>query len=85
MAGSNFEWSTSEAVEAIPVSDRLPLIYQNQSLRLPAHDPLAFMELCTLPIYRWSRERAWDELDRSIDLLLRTLPESGRTPAFRQL
>ena len=79
------EWSTIEAVNAIPVRDRLPLIYQNQSLRLPAHDPLAFMELCTLPIYRWSRVRAWDQLDRSIELLLRTLNESGRTPPFRQL
>jgi hypothetical protein len=67
------DWSDKESITSIPVTERLALLDQNQALRLPAHDPEAFLELSALPAYRWSRVRSWDRLDDSISSLLAVL------------
>jgi hypothetical protein len=69
----HLDWAAENAITALPVLDRLPLLYQNQSLRLPVHDPAAFMEFAALPTYRWSRVRSWEHLDSAIDVLSRAL------------
>jgi hypothetical protein len=69
----HLDWADENAVRSVPVVERLPLLYQNQSLRLPVHDPAAFMAFASLPTYQWSRQRSWEQLDGAIDLLLRTL------------
>lgn len=56
----------SVALERIPPSQRLAALAEHLAVRVVPRDPVAFLELASLPAYRLTRPLSWDALPAAV-------------------
>jgi hypothetical protein len=63
-------WGSRIQVSSVPPADRLGLLTQNLSLRVPPPSPADTLHTIALPTWQWTRPRDWATVDDSITALL---------------
>lgn len=63
------KWGEEVALEPLSGPERLLTLLQHRAVRLAPEDPTALLELSSCPVWRLSRPRCWDVLDRVVALL----------------
>jgi hypothetical protein len=66
-------WGSSISIERVSPSRRLPILLQSQTVHLPPRDASALLDLAALPMWRFTRPRGIEHLDREVSRLLDTI------------
>jgi hypothetical protein len=67
------EWAPAVAVTPVRGSERLLALPAHRSVQLSPRDPETLLALSSLPVWRLSRPRRWDELGETVQRLLGAL------------
>ena len=70
-------WGDGIAVDRLDLDDRLAHLYAHRVIRRGTADAEAFLDLATLPAWRFTRPRELDQIDDAGAQLLRALDDAG--------
>jgi hypothetical protein len=70
------EWGEQVALEPLGADERLNLLFANAAVRPRPSEAQAYLELASLPAWRFARPRALEELDQAVPQLLEVLSQA---------
>ena len=70
------EWGERVAIEPLSADERLNVLVTNAAVRPQESEARAYLELASLPAWRFTRPRALEELDQAVPQLLELLSQA---------
>jgi hypothetical protein len=69
------EWGADVALERLPGIERMSRLARHRALAVPWEDPVALLDLATLPAFVWRRPKGWRTLEAAAARLLAQIAE----------